>query len=260
VERRLHRWSAGSDGWTCAPDHLVVIGASFTGGHGDAEGQGFGVNRLSNALGLGCLVCRPGTRLRAKAPAGDAEAGGLRCRTSASATPDNPLRWPRMVEGPPAARDAPLIGDEPADFPRQRRRTAKAPIVHTSSLVDGAQAVLATPAFTNGRPSSAGGVSEAKRLRTLEDENTRLKRLLADAMLDIVPCDAALVGPCQDSVAGEFAAVVTDHHPELTALHQPPVQFTHHADAGERGVSHQRQALAGTIINDGQNAESCRGS
>lgn len=27
-------------------------------------------------------------------------------------------------------------------------------------------------------------VSEAKRLRTLEGENTRLKRLLADAMLD----------------------------------------------------------------------------
>ncbi len=29
-----------------------------------------------------------------------------------------------------------------------------------------------------------GGISEAKRLKTLEDENTRLKRLLADAMLD----------------------------------------------------------------------------
>jgi putative transposase len=29
-------------------------------------------------------------------------------------------------------------------------------------------------------------VSEAKRLRTLEEENTRLKRLLADAMLDNV--------------------------------------------------------------------------
>ena len=27
-------------------------------------------------------------------------------------------------------------------------------------------------------------VSEARRLRALEDENTRLKRLLADAMLD----------------------------------------------------------------------------
>jgi putative transposase len=34
--------------------------------------------------------------------------------------------------------------------------------------------------------SQVGGleVSEAKRLKTLEDENTRLKRLLADAMLD----------------------------------------------------------------------------
>jgi putative transposase len=29
-------------------------------------------------------------------------------------------------------------------------------------------------------------VSEAKRLKTLEEENTRLKRLLADAMLDNV--------------------------------------------------------------------------
>jgi len=28
-------------------------------------------------------------------------------------------------------------------------------------------------------------VSEAKRLKTLEDENTRLKRLLADAVLDM---------------------------------------------------------------------------
>lgn len=30
-------------------------------------------------------------------------------------------------------------------------------------------------------------VSEAKRLKTLEDENTKLKRLLADAMLDVLP-------------------------------------------------------------------------
>jgi hypothetical protein len=35
-------------------------------------------------------------------------------------------------------------------------------------------------------PTKFGGmdVSEAKRLKTLEDENARLKRLLADAMLD----------------------------------------------------------------------------
>ncbi len=36
------------------------------------------------------------------------------------------------------------------------------------------------------RKAKFGGieVSEAKRLKALEDENTRLKRLLADAMLD----------------------------------------------------------------------------
>ena len=35
---------------------------------------------------------------------------------------------------------------------------------------------------TNGRRSTE--VSDAKRLKALEDENTRLKKLLADAMLD----------------------------------------------------------------------------
>ncbi|ASY61130.1 Mobile element protein (plasmid) [Sinorhizobium sp. CCBAU 05631] len=39
-------------------------------------------------------------------------------------------------------------------------------------------------------------VSEAKRLKTLEDENTKLKRLLADAMLD----NAALKGPLGKNV------------------------------------------------------------
>ncbi len=36
-------------------------------------------------------------------------------------------------------------------------------------------------------------VSDAKRLRSLEDENGKLKRLLADAMLD----NAALKDSCQ---------------------------------------------------------------
>jgi putative transposase len=39
--------------------------------------------------------------------------------------------------------------------------------------------------FTAGRTKYGGlEVSEAKRLRALEAENARLKRLLADAMLD----------------------------------------------------------------------------
>ena len=44
----------------------------------------------------------------------------------------------------------------------------------------------ATPAALYNWKAKYGGmeVSEAKRLRALEDENGRLKRLLADAMLD----------------------------------------------------------------------------
>jgi len=49
--------------------------------------------------------------------------------------------------------------------------------------------------------------------------------------------------------------VVADHHLRLAALDYQPVQFPRHADAGERRVGHQHQALAGTIIDDGQDAE-----
>ena len=42
----------------------------------------------------------------------------------------------------------------------------------------------AMPASTNKAKFGGLEVSEARRLKTLEDENTRLKRLLADAMLD----------------------------------------------------------------------------
>lgn len=44
----------------------------------------------------------------------------------------------------------------------------------------------AMPTSTNGTKFGEMEVSEAKRRRTLEDENTRPKRLLADAMLDNV--------------------------------------------------------------------------
>jgi putative transposase len=63
-------------------------------------------------------------------------------------------------------------------------------------------------------------VSEAKRLRSLEDENAKLKRLLAEAMLDItvLKCISAKKGdarrkaecgrPCPRSVRVERAAAV----------------------------------------------------
>lgn len=44
---------------------------------------------------------------------------------------------------------------------------------------------ISTATFYNWKAKFGGmDVSEARRLRTLEDENTRLKRMLADAMLD----------------------------------------------------------------------------
>jgi putative transposase len=44
---------------------------------------------------------------------------------------------------------------------------------------------VSSPTFYKWKAKFGGlDVSEARRLKTLEDENTRLKRLLADAMLD----------------------------------------------------------------------------
>lgn len=52
-----------------------------------------------------------------------------------------------------------------------------------------------------------------------------------------------------------FAAVITHHHTGLAALDHYSFQFPRHADASERVIGHQRQALTGTIIDDSQDAE-----
>jgi putative transposase len=47
---------------------------------------------------------------------------------------------------------------------------------------------ISQPTFYNWKAKFGGmDVSDAKRLRALEDENAKLKRLLAEAMLDVVP-------------------------------------------------------------------------
>jgi len=75
------------------------------------------------------------------------------------------------------------------------------------------------------------------------------------ARRDVVPVDTALVSPAEDGVAGELAAVVADRHLRLAALHHQPLQLARDAGAGERGVGHQPQALAGAIVDDGEDAE-----
>jgi hypothetical protein len=47
----------------------------------------------------------------------------------------------------------------------------------------------------NGRRSSAGWKSKAKRLRHLKDENAKLKKLLAEQMLDAAALFYKMVGP-----------------------------------------------------------------
>ena len=47
---------------------------------------------------------------------------------------------------------------------------------------------VSSPTFYKWKAKFGGlGVSEARRLKALEDENAKLKRMLADAMLDNVP-------------------------------------------------------------------------
>ncbi len=53
------------------------------------------------------------------------------------------------------------------------------------------------------------------------------------ARRDVMPVDAGVISPSQDGVAGEFAAIVADHHLRLAALDHQPVQFPRHTDAGE---------------------------
>jgi putative transposase len=49
----------------------------------------------------------------------------------------------------------------------------------------GRKHAMSDASFSKGKANYGGlEVSEAKRLKSLQDENTRLKRLLADAMLD----------------------------------------------------------------------------
>jgi hypothetical protein len=69
-----------------------------------------------------------------------------------------------------------------------------------------------------------------------------------------MPFDAGAIRPSQDGT-GEFAAIVAGHHRGLAPVDRQPVQFPRHAGAGERGVGHQRQALARAIVDNGQDAE-----
>lgn len=72
---------------------------------------------------------------------------------------------------------------------------------------------------------------------------------------DVMPFDAELLLPGQDSIGGELGAVVADDHAGTAAAFDDLAKFSHHTQGGERGVDDQAEALPGEVIDQGQDAE-----
>src|ERR1700729_1908655 len=85
-------------------------------------------------------------------------------------------------------------------------------------------------------------VSDAKRLKALEDENAKLKKLLAEAMLDnAMPKDVALKKMVTSGAKRETASVRTGVCPSPVRL-SPAI----HPDA-PRGLHHEPQETASSL-------------
>ncbi len=111
---------------------------------------------------------------------------------------------------------------------------------------------LSTATFYRLKAKFGGmDVSDARRLKALEDENARLKKLLAEQMLDNAilkdvgakngdaRCEAEGGGSCPQGAWGEPASGVpgTEHRPFDSALHQHPSgQWTAARSDEGRGV------------------------
>ena len=96
---------------------------------------------------------------------------------------------------------------------------------------------ISSPTFFKWKSKFGGmDVSDARKLKALEDENRRLKKLLAETMLDVTMlkdlnskngnarCEAAGCGSPVCILRGEPAAGVPDdrHRPDIDALSQRP--------------------------------------
>ena len=79
--------------------------------------------------------------------------------------------------------------------------------------------------------------------------------LLRLARGDVMPLDAGLLRPAQDRHAGQLGAVVGDTGGRLATPGHDRVELTPDPQAGERGVGDQRQAFAGEVVDDGEDAK-----
>lgn len=75
------------------------------------------------------------------------------------------------------------------------------------------------------------------------------------ARRDIMSVHAACIGPGRDRIAGQFAAIVTDHHLRLAAFDHEPIEFVGNPHAGQRRIRDQPWAPARAVVDDGQYPE-----
>ena len=79
--------------------------------------------------------------------------------------------------------------------------------------------------------------------------------LLRLAGRDVVPFDPRLLRPAQDRHAGELGAVVGDDHRGPAARGDDGIELARDTQPGQRRIGDQRQAFAGEIVDDRQDAE-----
>src|SRR5207237_10927104 len=102
-------------------------------------------------------------------------------------------------------------------------------------------------------------LSEPKRVslrnssRNLPMQGLRKGVLLRFARCDVVPLNPIFPPPAQDRHAGELRPIVRDAYRRTTTNSNECVEFAHYSQAGQRGISDERQALAGEVVDDRQN-------
>lgn len=80
--------------------------------------------------------------------------------------------------------------------------------------------------------------------------------LLRLAGSDVVPIDPAFLRPAQDRHAGQPGAVIGDAGERFAARGNDGIELSPDTQARRRGVGDQCQALAGEVIDNGEDAES----
>ena len=79
--------------------------------------------------------------------------------------------------------------------------------------------------------------------------------LLRLARRDVVPADTGPVAPIQDRARRHLRAVVAHDRHRLAALRNERIEFASQPTAADRRVHHQRQRLAGVIVDDAQDPQ-----